>query len=159
MNQDEPFPRGGVFLYTSEETPFYEMTIRVLRFKDPNGNHRMIFTNLNDEFSYNEIDELYTSRWGIETAFRELKHILGLTAFHSKKTASIHQEIFARLTIYNFCEMIIGQIIVKQKNGKHDYQVNFTVAIDICRKFFSTQKYKRPPDIEALILKNILKQF
>ncbi|EOS46809.1 MAG: transposase [Lachnospiraceae bacterium] len=45
-------------------------------------------------------------RWGIETSFRELKHTLSLNKLHSKKTAHIHQEIFAKAIIYNFCSVI-----------------------------------------------------
>ena len=45
-------------------------------------------------------------RWGIETSFRELKHTLSLNKLHSKKTDHIHQEIFAKAIIYNFCSVI-----------------------------------------------------
>lgn len=34
-------------------------------------------------------------RWGIETAFRELKYTIGITAFHAKKRELIKQEIYA----------------------------------------------------------------
>jgi hypothetical protein len=117
----------------------------------------MVFTNLTiDEFSFDEIDDLYQLRWGVETSFRELKYAIGLTSFHSKKVAFILQEIYARLIMYNFCEMITMQVIIQQKYTKHVYQVNFTAAIDFCKKFFCTWKNKHQPDIEALIRKNIL---
>ena len=54
-----------------------------------------------NEFSTEEIKELYALRWGIETSFRELKYAVGLTSFHSKKHEYIIQEIWARLLLYN----------------------------------------------------------
>ena len=135
----------------------YEMTIRVVRIKGPEGAYRLLFTNLpKDEFSYDDINELYNQRWGIETSFRELKHVVGLIYFHSKKVEFIHQEIYASLILYNFCEMITMQVVIKQKKTKYVYQVNFTAAIDICREFFNTKKNKRPPNVEALIQRFVL---
>jgi len=146
-------PKTTRFDYLPEISSHYIITFRVLRIKISEGNYLMAITNLDDsEVSIREINELYKLRWGIETSFRELKYTLGLTAFHSKKVAFIIQEIYARLIIYNFCEMIITHIIIEKKATKHTYQVNFTVAIDICKRFYRTKKHKQPPDVEALIL-------
>jgi hypothetical protein len=95
-------------------------------------------------------------RWGVETSFRELKHTLGLTNLHSKKEACIIQEIFARMVIYNFCEIIMLHVVIQQKSIKHGYQVNFSMAMNICRQFFKSLKNEHPPDVEALIQKHIL---
>ena len=54
-------------------------------------------------------------RWGIETSFRDLKYSLALSYFHSKKTENILQEIFAKLTMYNFAELITSHVVVKHK--------------------------------------------
>jgi hypothetical protein len=95
-------------------------------------------------------------RWEIETSFRELKYALGLMSFHSKKTAYIIQEIFARLTIYNFCEIITTHVVIQHKDRKYSYQVNFTLAISICLHYFRYRNAVSPPKVEALIQKNIL---
>jgi hypothetical protein len=103
-----------------------------------------------------KLKELYHMRWGIETSFRELKYALGLINLHSKKVQFIIQEIFARLIMYNFCELITLHTVIKQKKGtKHLYQVNYTIAIAICLHFFKCRGHE-PPDVEALIKKNIL---
>ena len=94
-------------------------------------------------------------RWGIETSFRELKYAIGLTNFHSKKVPYIIQEIFARLTMYNFCEIITTHVVIKQKDRKYNYQVNFTVAISVCLYYFKYKDAGPPPNVEALIQKNI----
>ena len=95
-------------------------------------------------------------RWGIETAFRELKYAIGLSCFHAKKVEYIKQEIFARLILYNFCEMITTHVVLQQKNAKLAYQVNYTLAIHLCRHFLRLHTDISPPDIELLIQKNLL---
>lgn len=45
---------------------------------------------------------------------------------------------------------------ITYKLTKHGYQVNFTIAIQICKYFFRCLKHVRPPDVEALIKKNVL---
>mgnify|MGYP000615202485 FL=1 len=57
-------------------------------------------------------------RWGIETSFRELKYAIGLCCFHSKKVEYIMQEIYARLILYNYCELITMHVIIQQKRYK-----------------------------------------
>ena len=75
----------------------------------------VIVTNLSPfEFSEKHIKELYHMRWGIETSFRELKYAVGMTNFHSRKVEYIKQEVFARITMYNYCESIITQIVIRK---------------------------------------------
>ena len=105
---------------------FYEMNMRVVRFPISRDSYECIITNLPQErFSANEIKQIYAKRWGIETSFRELKYALGLTRFHAKKPEYILQEIWSRMTLYNFCEIIATSIVVEKKEGcKHIYQLN-----------------------------------
>lgn len=136
---------------------FYPITFRVVRFKISEDTYESIITNLSKiDFSPNKIKELYHLRWGIETSFRELKYAIGLTNFHAKKVEYILQEIYARITMYNFCEIITTEVTVQQKSTKHVYQLNYTVAIYICRYFLKYRKDIHPPDVEALIQKNLL---
>lgn len=149
--------RNTILDFLDESNDVYTLTFRVVRFETSDGNYQLMLTNLDPKkFPSEEISKLYRMRWGIETSFRELKHAIGLTAFHSKKTDFIIQEIYARLTLYNFCEMIITNYVIKQNDTKHVYQINFTVAINICRRFFCISNNEVPPDIEALIQINRL---
>lgn len=135
----------------------YPFEFRIVRFPISKDSYELIITNLDRaEFPPDLIKELYHMRWGVETSFRELKYAIGLNNFHSKKVAYILQEIYARLTMYNFCEVITTHIIIHQKDRKYAYQVNFTIAIAICIEFFKTSSDMPPPDVEALIRKNIL---
>lgn len=135
----------------------YPINFRVVRFAISENTYEFIITNLPEkEFPAEKIKEIYQMRWGIETSFRELKYAIGLTNFHSKKAAYILQEIFARLTMYNFCEIIITHMVIKQKGRKYSYQVNFTMAISICLHYLRCRNVISPPNVEALIQKNIL---
>lgn len=134
--------------------PYY-LSFRVVRFKLTEDTYEVLLTNLTeDEFSVSELKELYAMRWGIETSFRDLKYSLALSYFHSKKTENILQEIFARLTMYNFAELITSHVVVKQKSRKHLYKINFASAVHICRNFFL--KNISPSDVEALLLMHLL---
>ncbi|MDR3593452.1 IS4 family transposase [Clostridium sp.] len=151
-------PKRSNFDYLEFKSPnFYPISFRVVRFKISDNTYETIITNLDaNEFSIDKIKELYHMRWGIETSFRELKYTIGLINFHSKKVEHIVQEVFAKLTMYNFCEIITLNVVITYKQRKHEYQVNFTVAIHICRYFFRYLDYANPPDVEALIQQNIL---
>lgn len=134
----------------------YPLTLRILRFKVADGTYENIITNLPDEFSVEEIKQLYNLRWGIETSFRELKHTIGAINFHSKKVEYIEQELWARLILYNFCEIITTHIVIEKKETKYSYQVNYAMAIKICHHFLRLHSEESPPDVEGLISSNIL---
>lgn len=134
---------------------FYPISFRIVRFKIADDSFETVITNLDqDDFPPGELKALYKKRWGIETSFRELKYAIGLTHFHAKKQEYITQEIYARMIMYNFSEMITSSVVIKYRDTQYEYQVNFTVAIHICRYFFRNNVLS--PDVEALILKNIL---
>jgi hypothetical protein len=136
---------------------FYPITFRVVRIKIADDLYETIITNLSAlDFPPDEIKSLYSMRWGIETSFRELKYTIGLINFHSKKREFIAQEIFARIIMYNFVEMITSHVVISKSDTKYAYQVNFTIAVLVCKLFLRLRNNEPPPDVEALIRKNIL---
>jgi len=136
---------------------FYPISFRVVRFEITEDSYETVITNLDEsEFPPKELKKIYGKRWGIETSFRELKYSVGLVNFHAKKQEYIIQEIFARMIMYNFSEMIISHIIIQQTKTQYAYQVNFTVAIHICRHFLRCRDNVPLFNIEALLRKNIL---
>lgn len=140
------------FDFSTHDNPIYQLSFRVVRFKLESGKFESIITNLGYEFSSEDIKYLYKLRWGIETSFRQLKYAIGLANFHAKKKDSIIQEIYARLTLHNFCESIIQNTIIRKRNSTHNYKINFTRACQVCRKFirfFNTTLF----NVEALISK------
>jgi Transposase DDE domain. len=133
---------------------FYNLAFRVVRFPISDTSFETVLTNLDAaSFPPSKLKELYAMRWGIETSFRELKYTIGLQHFHSKKVEFVSQEIFARLTMYNFYEVITQSVVIQQKSRKYAYKVNFSAAVHICRQFFLGDI--PPPRVEALLKRHI----
>lgn len=133
---------------------FYTLHFRIVRFPLSDTSFETIITNLDSEaFPASEIKRLYAMRWGIETSFRNLKHTLALLHLHAKKVEFVYQEIFAKLTMYNFCQLITQSVVIQQGKKKYTYKVNFSDAAHICLQFFLGKV--PPPNVEALLMRFI----
>lgn len=128
----------------------YRMNFRVVRFMLDTGEYETIVTSLpKSRFSLSDIKKLYHMRWGIETSFRELKYAIGLINLHCKKEELVEQEIYAAVIMYNYCSRIAANASIKQDSNRiHDYQVDFTMAIHLCKWYY--KQYKT--DVKRLIL-------
>lgn len=151
-------PSCQTFDYLStKSTDTYTIKFRITRFALSEDSYELLITNLErSAFSTRDLMEIYHLRWGIETSFRELKYAIGLTNFHARKVDYIKQEVFARLLLYNYCEMITTHVIGQIKNNDKAKQVNFTIAIYICREFLRQKHNLSPPDVIKLIEKYTL---
>ena len=133
---------------------FYDLSFRIVRFPLSDTTCETIITNLNaGQYPLSIIKQLYAMRWGIETSFRDLKHTLGLLHLHAKKVEFIYQEIFAKLTMYNFCELITQSAVIQQYQKKYAYKINFSDAVRICFEFFLGNI--SPPNVEAKLMQYI----
>ena len=100
------------------------------------GLYETVITNLPaNRFPPSLLRMLYHKRWGIETSFRDLKYTLALTHFHAKKRSFIMQEIFAKMTLYNFASLLRLHAGFMQPKGKYSYRVNAAFAAHIAREF------------------------
>ena len=100
----------------------------------------------------------YISGLGVESFFRKLKYMIGLSNFHSYKPQYIEQEIWAKLITYNIMETVINYIVLETNDTKHAYKVNFTIAahICICRVFFCLNMEKDKYDVMSLLPKKLI---
>ena len=151
-------PVNQVFDYLPRKSDkTYELSFRIIRFPIGSNSYEIIITNLDRNiFDVKKIKEIYHLRWGIETSFRELKYAIGLTSFHARKPDFIKQEIYARLLLYNYCESITTHVIKQMKDNDKTKQVNFTIAIYICREYLRNKRNLSPPDVINLIEKHVL---
>ena len=136
-----------------EDDGSYEIWLRIVRFRLPNGEYMAVATNLDeDEFDIHAIAAIYHLRWDCEVAFRKLKHTLGLVNLHSWKMKYIKQEVFARLIVYNFTAAIINAIRPRNLDKTPESEdtqaqehtapkpqvkkrgVAFSQAVTVCRK-------------------------
>lgn len=160
-NQYRLVPGNVTFDYLPQKSKkkdplkFYTLNFRIVRFKVTDDLYETVLTNLDaDTYPSETLKELYASRWGIETSFRDLKYTIGMLDFHSKKVMCIHQEIYAHLIMYNFAEMITSHVVIKKKQRKYTYKANFTVAAHMCRLFY--QGKTTSPNLETIISRNII---
>lgn len=117
----------------------YPMTLRVVRVLLDTGEYETLATSLPPSFTAAQIKELYHARWGIETAFRELKYNYGLVNLHGRSEEFVRQEIYASLIMASVCARIINEVVVRQSEGtKYQYAVNQKMAVYLCKKFFRT---------------------
>lgn len=121
----------------------YPMQCRAVRFMLDSGQYETLLTNLpRDEFSIADLKAIYHMRWKIETNIRFLKYCVGLLNLHSRTDELILQELYAHLTMFNFCNRICREIEIPQKSGnKYEYKIDMSMAIYICKKFFRDQNF------------------
>lgn len=141
--------------FFTEEHEEYEINFRIIRFALKGGGYECLITNLpKEDFATEEIKELYRLRWEIETSFRKLKYTIGLNYFHGRKEELVLQEIYSRVIMYNFSQIIAGNIITEKKNKKWKYKVDFKRAASVCRKIL-TGKIKLK-EIVKLLERNMI---
>ena len=86
----------------------------------------MLLTNLPAyEFPKHKIKEIYSMRWGVETSFRDLKYIIGMLKFHSRKSSFVTQEIYAALIMHNMTVVVSLCVEIPQKERKYEYKIRF----------------------------------
>ena len=150
------------FDYLDLDNHFYEMKFRVVRIRiDGNKEeYESVITNLEkDEFSKEEIKDLYMRRWNIEVSYRHLKYVTDLNRTHSVKRDFLIQEIWAKLIMFNISMIMINYInenkISKEIKRKDEYKVNVSVAVELIRACIK-RKGRVPPGLIKQIASNIL---
>lgn len=111
---------------------------RAVRFMLDTGGFETLLTNLpREEFSISELRALYGMRWKIEVNVRFWKYAVGALSLHSRTDELILQELYAHFIMFNFANRILREIKIPQKPGnKYRYEVDRTMGIYLCKKFF-----------------------
>ena len=108
------------------------LTVRLLKFPLSTGADEYIVTNLpQNEFDVDDIKELYHLRWGIETAYRDLKYSCSLVRLHSIKESLRTQEIYAKMILFNFASYLQKLVGLPEQDpdNKYTYVINFRHTI------------------------------
>lgn len=122
-------------------------TVRLLKLKtdfrpDAAEPYQYFVTNLpEDEFTRQDILDLYKSRWSVETGFQELKYSTGLQAVHARKMDAVNQEVWVRLTLCNLCSAGVAYCEehrpAPKKPPRRKTVLNRKYAFELLRKFFN----------------------
>ena len=144
----EYMPKGG-----AEE---YPIEFRVVRIEVKKGEYECLITNLPpEEFSLDDLKELYHLRWNEEVGFRKLKYTIGMLDFHSKKRKFIRQEIYGALTLHNLAALMIHAVPIEQKKDKkYEYKANFSIGTTNIKKFLKRKIGAR--ELEERIKKGLI---
>lgn len=129
------------FDYIDFENEYYEMNLRVLRFKITEDTYECLITNLTEEeMGAEEFKEIYHMRWHEEGSFRDLKYTIGMLYFHSANKELICQEIYASLILHNYCRLLVNNIPPDEnKEWKWRYKTNFKLAVTNIRRYMNEE--------------------
>ena len=88
----------------------YYINFRIIKLQLPNGTEEYIFTNLpKEDFTIDEIRDLYNKRWGIETSFRDVKYAAGMLFF-----TAVKKSLFCKRYIQNsYCTISAKQLLAE----------------------------------------------
>jgi hypothetical protein len=90
------------------ECPRKPQRVRLVRNVGPNGEQRVLMTNLFDDKLYPAdcFGELYHQRWGIEEAFKRLKHRLNLEHVTGLTQQAVVQDVAAKIVCDNLQALV-----------------------------------------------------
>ena len=100
------------------------VAVRVVKILLPTGEIEVLATSLYDtqQFTREDLKELYHFRWGIETIYDSLKNQMLLMCFSGIKAEAIYQDVYATVFVHNLRQMLVGQaqILVDQKQKEKE---------------------------------------
>ena len=125
--------------YQSEEIRLYAKEIessklRIVTYELNTGEIEQLITNLEmNEFTYDDIVELYSKRWGIETLYYSLKWKLKTEKFTSSFKTIIEQDFFSSVLVFNMVSSMIKEAEekIEQHKYKHEMTINENIAVGL----------------------------
>lgn len=117
--------------------------IRIVKVELKNGTMEILATNLTpEEFSSDELNELYAKRWTVETGFDRLKNLIEIEEFSGNRRIIIEQDFYAHVFIYNLTIVLkfeSEQIITRkprEKGVRIEYFCNFSRLLGNIYSYF-----------------------
>jgi hypothetical protein len=127
--------------------------VRLIKVVLPNGRLEVLVTSLLDgsRFPAEMFGQLYRSRWGVEEAFKSLKHRLDLEGFSGELPQSVEQEIHAKALMYNITQALCTQASERLQGQKQaTYQVNHAYALTHATRVIACWLRGVPGELAAL---------
>lgn len=118
-----------------------QVPLRLVKIKLKTGEDEYLATNLpKDEFSTEELNHLYSKRWGIETAYDVMKNKLCIENISGKKQIIVEQDFYAQMLLFNMVQVLKNDAnneINKKEKGtlKYHYKVNMNILIGTFKEY------------------------
>jgi hypothetical protein len=102
------------------------LRLRVLQYQRPGFRTSWLITSLLDteQFSYQELVELYHQRWRQETFHREWKYTLQLSNLRSHTAAGLLKEVLVQLTLNNAVRWMMAEAVSQSATTPDDRPVD-----------------------------------
>jgi hypothetical protein len=85
-----------------------QFNLRITRIILKSDEEEWLISNLPiEQFSTNDIKELYNKRWKIETSYDALKNSLEIEKITAKKRLTVEQDFYSKIIGYNLAQEII----------------------------------------------------
>ena len=115
---------------------YYRLVLITLK----NGKKEALITNLEEDFTKEELTKLYNLRWGIETKYNDLKNKLQIENFSGTDKICILQDFYSTMFLSNIlayieadCAEEIEKINSSERN-KYEYKINTNHAIFVLKR-------------------------
>lgn len=136
--------------------------IRIVKVKLKNDEIEILATNLSkEEFTSEELKELYAKRWEIETGFDRLKNLIRIEDFSGRSRRLIEQDFYANIFLYNLANTIkidsSKRIMRQPRKRKYEYKYvpNFSKIISLMY-FYIFDLISDPPVMKQIIIDKII---
>ena len=121
---------------TENSKIYYRLVLITLK----NGKKEALITNLEEDFTKEELAKLYNLRWGIETKYDDLKNKLQIENFSGIDKVCILQDFYSTMFLSNIlayieadCAEEIEKINSSERN-KYEYRINTNHAIFVLKR-------------------------
>lgn len=124
-------------------TEFYEeikdkegILLRITKIKINEEKEECLISNLpKEEFTLEDLKEIYGKRWEIENSYNSIKNKLKIEWFIGNLPQFIYQDIYAKIVVYNQIQDILYTGIKIKKSSKgNEYKINEGKAIGIFKE-------------------------
>ena len=110
--------------------------LRITKIRINNKKEECLISNLSkQDFSEEDLKEIYEKRWEIENSYNSIKNKLKIESFSGNLPQFIYQDIYAQIVVYNQIQDMLntGRKIKKSLKGK-EYKINEGKAIGIFKE-------------------------
>lgn len=130
---------------------------------------KILLTNLTpDDFSANDLKEVYRLRWEIETAYNVLKNRMKLEEFSGFRERLILQDVYCSVWLYNLTMLHLIEVSetkgILQERYRYEMKQNISIAIGIVKTYFiqsimsetREQRQKSFEQMSTLLVKHLV---